>query len=70
MSKPPRPQRPDRIRAWILIILGILMLLAGAGFALNRFMALDIFPIALGIALILIGYRFLNRKRVFKVDNT
>jgi len=69
MSKPPRPQRPDRIRAWILIILGVLVLLAGVSFALNHFMALDIFPIALGIALILVGYRFLNRKQIFDVDN-
>jgi len=65
MVTPRRLQRRDRVRAWFLIILGALLILTGLGFAIHRFIILDIFPMAVGIAVILIGYRFLNRKQVF-----
>ncbi|MGY2892798.1 uncharacterized membrane protein HdeD (DUF308 family) [Deinococcus sp. UYEF24] len=64
MKQPPLRRR-DQVRAWILIALGTLMILAGVLFAIHKFTPLDLAPLAGGIAAVLVGSRYLRRKEIF-----
>ncbi len=55
--------RGDRIRAWVLIVLGIAMSLAGLAFAIHEFQPLDFLPMLGGVIAVLYGAHVLSRKR-------
>jgi uncharacterized membrane protein HdeD (DUF308 family) len=63
--KQPATNHRNRARAWILIALGILLILAGVLLAIHKFRPLDLAPLAVGIATVLVGYRYLRRKEIF-----
>ncbi|MGY2892802.1 uncharacterized membrane protein HdeD (DUF308 family) [Deinococcus sp. UYEF24] len=56
--------RREQVRAWTLITLGALMSLAGIVMAIHKFTVLDLPPIAVGIATIAVGFRYLRRKEI------
>lgn len=55
----------NRARAWSLIILGVLLILAGVLLALHKVRIVDLAPVGVGIATALVGYRYLRRKEIF-----
>jgi uncharacterized membrane protein HdeD (DUF308 family) len=63
--KQPVPSQQNKTRAWILIALGVLLILAGVLLAIHKFRPLDLAPLAVGIATVLVGYRYLSRKEIF-----
>ncbi len=60
--KLPLTQR-DHIRAWVLIILGLVLVITGAALAIHQYTYLDVFPLICGIAMMIFGHRYLKRGR-------
>jgi uncharacterized membrane protein HdeD (DUF308 family) len=65
-----KPEQPvtnhrNRVRAWILIVLGVLMFLAGVMLAIHKFRVVDLAPVGVGIATVLVGIRYLGRREIF-----
>jgi hypothetical protein len=55
--------RRDQIWGWALVLLGMLRLISAADDALNHFTLLSLASIALGVVLVLLGFRRLTPKR-------
>jgi hypothetical protein len=66
-AKPRQPatDHRHRARAWILIVLGVLLILAGVLLAIHKVRSVDLAPVGVGIATVLVGYRYLRREEIF-----
>ena len=63
MKQPPLRRR-NQVRAWVLITLGTLMLLAGTALAIHKITVLDVVPVVVGIGAVMVGIRYLKRKAI------